>query len=86
MRALLHGVPGAGKTDTLKWLRSFFETVMEWEHEKEFAFVAFQNSMAALLGGMTLHSFGKIPLNHTVKMQRGMQDREAKAISQKYIQ
>ncbi|CAK9060177.1 unnamed protein product, partial [Durusdinium trenchii] len=56
-RAILHGVPGAGKSQTLKWLRVFFESICHWSHPQDFAFVAPQNTQAALIEGITLHSF-----------------------------
>ena len=59
-RAILHGVPGAGKSQTLHWLRTFFETVCDWQHLHEFTFVALQNTQAALIDGITIHSFADI--------------------------
>ena len=60
-RAILHGVPGAGKSQTLKWIRVFFESICHWSHPQDFAFVAPQNTQAALIEGITLHSFADIP-------------------------
>ena len=60
LRAIFHGVPGAGKSQTLKWLRSFFEDICHWEHQHQFVFVAPQNTQAALIGGVTLHAFANI--------------------------
>ena len=60
LRMVLHGVPGAGKTQTLLWIRRFFEEVCKWTHGIEFVFCTSQNTMAALIGGFTLHSFFKI--------------------------
>ncbi|CAK9031745.1 unnamed protein product [Durusdinium trenchii] len=60
LRCLFHGVPGAGKSQTLKWLRAFFENVCGWEHQKEFVYLAPQNTQAALIHGITLHSFANI--------------------------
>ena len=60
LRMVLHGVPGAGKTQTLLWIRRFFEDVCKWTHGIEFVFCTSQNTMAALIGGVTLHSFFKI--------------------------
>ena len=59
-RLILHGVPGAGKTQTLLWLRQFFEEVCGWVHEQQFVFLATQNTMAALIQGRTLHSYHKL--------------------------
>ena len=61
LRFLLHGVPGAGKSEVLHWLRDFFETVCRWTHGKEFVFLASQNSMAALIDGLTFHFFCSVP-------------------------
>ena len=60
LRAVFHGVPGAGKTQTLKWLRAFFENLCGWQHQQEFVYLAPQNTQAALIAGMTLHSFANI--------------------------
>lgn len=49
LRALLHGVPGAGKSQTLHWLRHFFENVCRWSHQHEFAYLAAQNTQAAFI-------------------------------------
>ena len=61
LQLLLHGVPGAGKSQTLKWIRKFFEEVCNFKHERDFVFVASQNTMAALIEGVTLHSYGDVP-------------------------
>ena len=42
-------------------MRDFFENVMGWRHGVQFQFLAAQNSMAALIGGNTIHSWGVIP-------------------------
>jgi hypothetical protein len=55
--ALMHGVPGAGKSEVLYWIRDFFEAVCCWEHGHQFAYLASQNSMAALINGFTFHSY-----------------------------
>ena len=57
LRIVLHGVPGAGKSEVLQWLRCFFEDICGWNHGVEFAYLASQNSMAALIDGFTFHSF-----------------------------
>ena len=36
------------------------EEVLQWQHGVEFVFIASMNTMAALIGGMTIHSFGDI--------------------------
>ena len=60
LRAVFHGVPGAGKSQTLKWLRAFFEDLCGWQHQQEFVYLAPQNTQAALIAGMTLHAFANI--------------------------
>ena len=45
----------------LKWLRDFFEEALGWQHEEQFLCVAFQNRMAAMIGGTTFHSGGDLP-------------------------
>ena len=57
---MFHGVPGAGKSQTLKWLRNFFEDICQWQHGEQFVFLAPQNTQAALIQGITLHSFANI--------------------------
>ena len=64
LRAVFHGVPGAGKTQTLKWLRAFFEELCGWQHQQEFVYLAPQNTQAALIAGMTLHSFANIQVKN----------------------
>ena len=70
LRAILHGVPGAGKSQTLHWLRQYFEMVCGWEHLREFAFVAPQNTQAALINGVTLHSFAELKVKGQKQEQR----------------
>ena len=61
LRALLHGVPGAGKSEVLYWIRDFFEEVCRWTHGIEFVYLASQNSMAAVINGQTARSFCNVP-------------------------
>jgi hypothetical protein len=60
---MVHGLPGAGKSEVIKWARSFFEKVLGWRHGREFVCIASMNTMAALIGGMTIHGFGGVPFN-----------------------
>ena len=60
LRGLLHGVPGAGKSQFLLWVKDFFLQVCAWQHGVQFVFLASQNTMCALIGGFTLHSWGQI--------------------------
>ena len=59
-RSICHGIPGAGKNQTLKWLRRFFEELCGWRRQTEFVYLAPQNTQAALIQGMTLHAFANI--------------------------
>ena len=55
-REMVHGLPGAGKSRVIHWIKDFFINVLGWEHGVEFVTLASQNTMAALVGGRTLHS------------------------------
>ena len=65
---LLHGYPGAGKSQLLLWIRSYFVEVWHWEEGVHFKFLAPMNTMAANIAGATLHAFGAIQF----KDRRGM--------------
>ena len=64
-RMSLLGIPGAGKSHCLVLLRDFFETCLGWTHGVQFQFLATQNSMAELIGGGTVHTWGVIPPDKT---------------------
>lgn len=57
---LVHGLPGSGKSQLLKWIRNYFEVVWERENGVHFVFLAPLNSMATGVSGQTLHSWGGI--------------------------
>ena len=59
-RLFLHGVPGAGKSKLLEWIRLCFEEVCGWTHGVEFVNLASQHTMTALISGFTIHSFGNV--------------------------
>ena len=63
MRSCLFGIPGAGKSHCIKLVRRFFEECLRWEDGVQFQFVASQNTMAALIDGKTVHTWGVIPVN-----------------------
>ena len=63
LRACLFGLPGAGKSTCIKYLRSYFQDALGWEDGVEFQFLASQNTMASLIGGQTLHHWSTIPVN-----------------------
>ena len=65
LRCCLLGIPGAGKSTCSNYMRRFFETCLKWEDGVQFQFLASQNTMAALIGGQTLHTWGQIPINAT---------------------
>ena len=60
LRHLIHGLPGSGKSELMKWIRSYFEDVWLWTYGEEFVFLAPLNSMASNIGGSTVHSWGQI--------------------------
>ena len=59
-RFFVHGLPGSGKTETMKWLATYFETVWNWASDRHFVFLAPFNTMAARIDGHTAHSWGEI--------------------------
>ena len=59
---MVHGVPGAGKSKLIEWLRRAFEEVLGWTHGVQFVCIAFQNTMAAHIGGYTIHHWSGIPV------------------------
>ena len=60
LRHLVHGLPGSGKSELLRWIRSYFESVWRWKYGDEFVFLAPLNSMASNIGGNTVHSWGAV--------------------------
>jgi hypothetical protein len=63
LRLMIQGLPGAGKSQVIHWVRSFFEDVLGWPHGREFVCLASMNTMAALIGGFTIHAWGEVPIN-----------------------
>ena len=63
VRDCLFGIPGAGKSHCIKMLRSFFEECLHWEPGVQFQCMAQQNTMASLIGGKTVNTWGVIPIN-----------------------
>ena len=57
---LVHGLPGSGKSQLLKWITAYFEIVWEWQNGVQFILLAPFNSMATSIAGQTLHSWGGI--------------------------
>ena len=58
---LIHGVPGAGKSKVIGWICELFTDVLGWESGTQFVCLAVQNTMAANIGGHTIHHWGGIP-------------------------
>ena len=56
----------------------FFEEVLGWEHGVQFQLLAPQHTMALLIGGNTIHSWGQVPINATsmqeARGKKGSQD------------
>ena len=69
-RKCLLGPPGTGKSECLRWPSRFFEDVLGWSHGVQYQKVAPQHTMAILIGGQTLHSFGCVPINATSMQSR----------------
>ena len=62
MLDLVHGLPGTGKTQLIKWIRELFKEELKWTHGVQFIFLAFQNSAVAKINGYTIHHWSGIPL------------------------
>ena len=69
-RKCLLGPPGTGKSECLKWTSRFFEEVLGWTHGVQYQKVAPQHTMAILIGGQTVHSWGCVPINATSMQSR----------------
>ena len=63
VRDCLLGVAGAGKSHALKLVRRFFEECLHWEDGIHVQYLATQNTMAALIHGLTIHFWAGIPVN-----------------------
>ena len=62
LRGCCHGLPGTGKSRVIKWIIRMFKEALNWKHGVEFQCVAFQNTVAAAMEGLTLHSSGDIQI------------------------
>ena len=65
MLDLIHGLPGTGKSRVIEWTREYFENILGWEHGVQFVCLAYQNSMAAGINGLTINHWAAIPINET---------------------
>ena len=72
MLAIVHGLPGAGKSEVIKWLRKLFEK-LGWTDNAEFMCAAPMNSMAALIGGRTVHNIGGLGYRSAPRWSAGWQ-------------
>ena len=52
---LIHGLPGSGKSQILKWLRTYFNEVWLWEEGIHYQFLAPLNSMADNIGYVAVY-------------------------------
>ena len=71
LRTCLLGVPGVGKSKCIKWLQGFFEDCLGWENGVQYVCLASENTMAALIGGMTFHAWASIPINLADAIDKG---------------
>ena len=81
---LAHGLPGAGKCQVFKWIRSLLEEVWLLVHGVHFVMTAPLKSMADKLHGITMHKFWRVPFqNNTGSFvnTRGDDDAWAKVIT-----
>ena len=62
MLLFVHGFPGTGKSQVIKWLIELFK-LLTWSHGCEYFCLAFQNVMAALIDGVTCHTGVGIPFD-----------------------
>ena len=86
MRHFLLGRPGTGKSFALLKLRELFETVMGYEAGVHFQFVAFQNAMANLIAGDTVHHALNIVMNYGGSKGRGRQKQSGGTPAQRAAQ
>ena len=85
LRLLVQGLPGAGKSQVIKWIRSLFEDVLGYTHATEFVCVASMNTMATLIGGMTLHTWGEIPFNEEASVDKAGMKRKKPDVSTMFV-
>ena len=76
---LIHGIPGAGKSRVIAWICELFTDVLGWTSGNQFICLAVQNTMAASIGGSTIHHWGNIPFrdergNEMGARKRGKRD------------
>jgi hypothetical protein len=64
-REFLLGPPGTRKSECIRWTIRYFNECLGWEHGVQYQCLASQHTMAALIGGTTMHGWGKVPVNAT---------------------
>jgi hypothetical protein len=71
MLAMVHGFPGSGKSEVIKWLRELFMDQLGWQHGVEFICAAPMWSMAAHIQGVSVHNVGGLQINLQPGLQPG---------------
>ena len=77
---LIHGFPGTGKSEMIRWMRDLLENVLGWQHGVQFVNLAYLNSMAASINGETIHHWSGIP---AMESEGASGSRDATALSTK---
>jgi len=72
LRLALIAPPGTGKSQCIRWIVRYFNDVLLWQMGVQFQTLAAQNSMAALIDGTTLHSWGCVPTMGGADVSYGM--------------
>jgi hypothetical protein len=85
MRSLVHGLPGSGKSEVIHLMRQMFVEVFGWEHGREFVCLAQMNTMASLIGGFTVHSFGEIGIASDSRQKKSTQNRTKPDINTLFV-
>ena len=62
LRHMIQGLPGAGKSELIKWICRAFDEVFGFQHGVHYVCLASQNTMASLINGFTNHSWGGVPV------------------------
>ena len=71
---VVHGYPGTGKSRVIAWMRQLMVDGLGWKHGIQFVCLAFQNAMAAAIGGFTIHHWTGIPPCATTHGGQGFGD------------
>lgn len=73
---VLHGGPGAGKSEVVKYILELFRDVLRWKVGIEYHVGAFQAVMAEQLGGDTLHHIAGIQARQKKNGKKGNSDKK----------